>query len=200
MSEPHALIAGAGIGGLSAALCLARAGWRVSIFESAPAFEEVGAGLQLSPNASAILEKLNVVERLRGSSLAPHSIRVRRARDGATLALMPMADAERRWGAPYLLTHRADLQRALLQAAAREDAIRIHGGVAVAGFASGADGVVAAPAPGPAAARGDGRLPDRRRWSALPYPRKAARRRRRFAGCHAAHRLARAHRRRSRPG
>ncbi len=71
MSEPHALIAGAGIGGLSAALCLARAGWQVSVFESAPALDEVGAGLQLSPNASAILEKLNVVERLRGASLAP---------------------------------------------------------------------------------------------------------------------------------
>jgi salicylate hydroxylase len=144
MNEPHALIAGAGIGGLSAALCLARVGWRVSIFESAPAFEEVGAGLQLSPNASGILQKLNVLERLNGFALAPESIRVRRARDGATLSLMPLADAERRWGAPYLLIHRADLQRALLQAVAAEDAIRIHTGVSVAGFASGADGVVAA--------------------------------------------------------
>ncbi len=144
MSEPHALIAGAGIGGLSAALCLARAGWRVSIFESATTLEEVGAGLQLSPNASAILQKLNVIERLKGFSLAPESIRVRRARDGATLSLMPLADAERRWGAPYLLVHRADLQRALLQTVAEEDAIRIHAGVAVAGFASGSDGVVAA--------------------------------------------------------
>jgi salicylate hydroxylase len=144
MSEPHALIAGAGIGGLSAALCLARAGWRVSIFEFATTLEEVGAGLQLSPNASAILQKLSVVERLKGFSLAPESIRVRRARDGATLSLMPLADAERRWGAPYLLVHRADLQRGLLQAVAEEDAIRIHAGVAVAGFASGSDGVVAA--------------------------------------------------------
>ncbi len=144
MSEPHALIAGAGIGGLSAALCLARAGWRVSIFEAAAAFEEIGAGLQLSPNASAILRKLNVLDRLKGLALAPEAIRIRRARDGATLSLMPLADAERRWGAPYLLVHRADLQRALLQTVAQDDAIRVHAGAAVAGFAAGADGVVAA--------------------------------------------------------
>jgi salicylate hydroxylase len=144
MSHPHALIAGAGIGGLSAALCLVQAGWQVSIFDCAPALEEVGAGLQLSPNATAILRRLDVIERLAPSSLTPEAIRVRRASDGATLALMKLGDAESRWGAPYLLAHRADLQRALLDAAAKEDAIRIHTGVAVAGFAAGADGVVAA--------------------------------------------------------
>ncbi len=71
MSEPHALIAGAGIGGLSAALCLARAGWRVSVFESATAFEEFGAGLQLIAERERHSEKLNVLERLRGSSSRP---------------------------------------------------------------------------------------------------------------------------------
>lgn len=144
MSYPHALIAGAGIGGLSAALCLVRAGWQASVFDCAPALEEVGAGLQLSPNATAILRRLNVIERLASSSLTPEAIRVRRAGDGATLALMNLRDAERRWGAPYLLAHRGDLQRALLEAAAEQDAIRIHTGVTVAGFAAGAEGVVAA--------------------------------------------------------
>ena len=144
MSPPHALIAGAGIGGLSAALCLVRAGWQVSVFDSAPALEEVGAGLQLSPNATAILRKLNVLDRLMPSSLAPEAIRLRRASDGATLALMRISDPEGRWGAPYLLAHRADLQRALLGAAAAENAIKIHTGITVTGFASGEDGVVAA--------------------------------------------------------
>jgi salicylate hydroxylase len=149
MNEPHALIAGAGIGGLSAALCLARAGWRVSVFESANELEEVGAGLQLSPNASAILRKLNVIERLTGKSLAPDSIRVRRASDGATLSLMPLNGAERRWGAPYLLAHRADVQRALLDAVADEPSIKLHTGVAVTGFATGPNGVVAELREGP---------------------------------------------------
>ena len=143
MSEPHALIAGAGIGGLSAALCLAGAGWRVSLFESAPAFEEVGAGLQLSPNASAILQRLNVVERLKASPWPPID-----QGEAGPRRRHAVADAARRrrtaLGAPYLLIHRADLQRALLQAVAAQEAISIHTGVAVAGFASDADGVVAA--------------------------------------------------------
>jgi salicylate hydroxylase len=144
MRAPHALIAGAGIGGLCAALCLVRAGWRVSLFEQAKQFEEAGAGLQLTPNASVILSGLNVIKRLTPSSVSHRAIRVRRARDGATLCLMEINDAEERWGAPYLLVHRADLQRALLEAVAREDAIAIHTGVAVASFASGDDGVAVA--------------------------------------------------------
>jgi salicylate hydroxylase len=141
MTQPHALIAGAGIGGLSAALSLARAGWRVSVFESANALEEVGAGLQLSPNASAILRDLNVIERLRPMCLAPESIRVRRASDGATLCLMRLRDAEKRWGAPYLLAHRADLQRALLDAVAEDASIDLQTGAAVTNFAATPKGV-----------------------------------------------------------
>jgi salicylate hydroxylase len=148
MKPPHAVIAGAGIGGLSTALSLARIGWRVSLYEKANILEEAGAGLQLSPNASAILGKLGVLERLSPFALFPEAVRIRRARDGATLALMPLGGAEARWGAPYLAVHRADLQRVLLEAAAREDAIRLQTAAAVAGFASGKDGVAVAIAQG----------------------------------------------------
>jgi salicylate hydroxylase len=144
MSLPHAVIAGAGIGGLCAALCLARAGWRVSLYDQAKVLDEMGAGLQLSPNASAILQRLGVIERLARFALRPQAIRIRRARDGATLALMPLDDAQKRWGAPYLVVHRADLQRALLEAVAQEPGISLQTGAAVAGFASGADGVFVA--------------------------------------------------------
>ncbi|MCI0735468.1 MAG: FAD-dependent monooxygenase [Beijerinckiaceae bacterium] len=141
MSPPHAVIAGAGIGGLCASLCLARKGWRVSLYERAKELSEIGAGLQLSPNASVILQKLGAIERLTRLALRPKAIRIRRARDGETLALMPLEDAERRWGAPYLVAHRADLQRALLESVAREPGISLEAGAAVAGFASGASGV-----------------------------------------------------------
>ncbi len=144
MSLPHAVIAGAGIGGLCTSLCLARAGWRVSLYEKAKVLEETGAGLQLSPNASAILGRLGVIERLTPFALRPKAIRIRRARDGATLALMPLDDAEQRWGAPYLVVHRADLQRALLEAIARESSITLQTGAAVAGFASGENSVAVA--------------------------------------------------------
>jgi salicylate hydroxylase len=148
MSPPHAVIAGAGIGGLCTALCLARVGWRVSLYEKAKALDETGAGLQLSPNASTILRKLGVLERLAPFALAPEAIRIRRARDGATLALMPLDGAEARWGAPYLVVHRADLQRALLETVAHQGTIRLQTGAAVAGFASGKEGVAVAIAQG----------------------------------------------------
>ncbi len=148
MNPPHAVIAGAGIGGLSAALSLARVGWRVSLYEKAKVLEETGAGLQLSPNASTILRNLGVLERLTPFALRPEAIRIRRARDGATLALMPLESAEKRWGAPYLVVHRADLQRALLETVAREGSITLQTGAAVAGFAPGGDGVAVAIAQG----------------------------------------------------
>jgi salicylate hydroxylase len=144
MNPPHAVIAGAGIGGLCTALCLARGGWRVSLYEKAKVLEETGAGLQLSPNASAILERLGLIARLTPLALRPKAIRIRRARDGATLAVVPLDDADRRWGAPYLVVHRADLQRALLEAIARESGIRLETGAAVAGFASGENFVAVA--------------------------------------------------------
>lgn len=115
--EPHALIAGAGIGGLAAALCVAAAGFRVSLFEKSAVVQEVGAGLQIGPNASAILRKLGVLPRLAGLALAPEAIRIRRASDGATLQSLSLKDAEQRWGAPYLLIHRGDLHRALYETA-----------------------------------------------------------------------------------
>ena len=148
MNPPHAVIAGAGIGGLSAALSLARVGLRVSLFEKAKVLEESGAGLQLSPNASAILRNLGVLEHLTPFALRPEAIRIRRAQDGATLALMPLESAEKRWGAPYLVVHRADLQRALLETVAREGSITLQTGAAIAGFAPSSSGVAVAIAQG----------------------------------------------------
>ncbi len=151
MERRRALIAGAGIGGLSAALCLARADFEVSIFEQAPRLEEVGAGLQLSPNASVILRRLGVLERLRAAALEPRAIRVRRARDGHLLAVLPLEDAEWRWGAPYLLAHRADLQRALVAAVAAEPRVALRTGTAVTDFSASRDAVTIALEDGEAA-------------------------------------------------
>jgi salicylate hydroxylase len=115
----RALIAGAGIGGLTAALALAREDFEVEVFERAPALEEFGAGLQLGPNATRVLRRLGVLEAVSGLAIAPRAIRVLRGSDGAEITRLPVGDAERRWGAPYLVIHRADLQRALAEAATR---------------------------------------------------------------------------------
>ena len=126
MEDGAVLIVGAGIGGLTLALALADAGASVTIIERAPALDEAGAGLQLSPNASGVLDRLGVLSRLTSAALAPTDIHVRRARDGATLQRLPLAEAAARWGSPYLLAHRADLQKALLAAVADRPRIEIR--------------------------------------------------------------------------
>ncbi len=142
MSAPlHVVISGAGIGGLTAALSLARDGARVTLLERAPIFEEVGAGLQLSPNATNILHDLGVLDRLRPWTLAPEALRIRRARDGADLVRMPLGPlADARWGAPHLVIHRADLQRVLVAACASLPLITLKTDCEVLGFASVTEG------------------------------------------------------------
>ncbi|MDB5643030.1 MAG: monooxygenase FAD-binding, partial [Hyphomicrobiales bacterium] len=136
MSAPrHALIAGAGVGGLSAALALARAGLRVTVLERAPSLDEVGAGLQLSPNASGILDELGVLSRLDGLALAPDRVRVRSSSTGADVMVLPLGRAAlARWGAPSLVVHRADLQGALLAQVRETPSIALRTGADVAGF------------------------------------------------------------------
>ncbi|TAL80077.1 MAG: monooxygenase [Beijerinckiaceae bacterium] len=136
-AAPHALIAGAGIGGLAAALCLARSGFRVSIFERAASLEAVGAGLQISPNASAILRDLGVLPLLNGSALAPVALNIRRGRDGELLQRISLENAERHWGAPYLLAHRADLQKALFESITRDSRITLALGHELIGLNTG---------------------------------------------------------------
>jgi len=134
MTKRHALIAGAGIGGLTAALCLARNGWRVTLLERAPVLEEVGAGLQLSPNASRVLKALGVLQRLEGYALAPKGITIRRGQTASRLAWLDLQQTERQWGVPYMLALRCDLQRALIEAVAALPDIQLLTGHEVAGF------------------------------------------------------------------
>jgi salicylate hydroxylase len=130
-----ALVAGAGVGGLAAALHLAQAGFAVSVHERAKALEEYGAGLQLSPNATRLLAKIGALEGLDGFALEPEAMIVRRARDGVELTRMILGQAaRRRWGAPYLVAHRADLLRALLDRVAHEPGIALNLDSAVRGF------------------------------------------------------------------
>ncbi len=107
-------IAGAGIGGLTAALALAGRGFRVVVLEKAERLEEAGAGLQLSPNASRVLVGLGLEGRLKTRAVVPEAISIISARAGSEIARLPLGDAAgSRAGAPYWVVHRADLQAAL---------------------------------------------------------------------------------------
>jgi salicylate hydroxylase len=107
-------VAGAGIGGLTASLALARQGFRVVVLEKAERLEEAGAGLQLSPNASRVLVDLGLAPRLATRAVTPEAISLMSARRGGEVARMPLGEAATlRAGAPYWVAHRADLQAAL---------------------------------------------------------------------------------------
>ena len=137
----RALIAGAGVAGLTCALALAREGFEVAVYERAARIEEFGAGIQISPNAARVLERLDALEGVEARAEEPSEIRISRGRDDAILARLPLSDARKRWGAPYLTLHRADLIEALSARIAREKSISVHVGVEVAGLASDDQGV-----------------------------------------------------------
>lgn len=126
------IIAGAGVAGLTAALAFAGRGYAVRLFEQASRLEAAGAGIQLSPNATRILRKLGVLERLLPAALRPEAVVLKDAGTLRELARVPLGQAaEARWQAPYLVAHRADLQAALLAQVAERPGIELVTGARV---------------------------------------------------------------------
>jgi salicylate hydroxylase len=105
-----ALIAGGGIGGVTAALCLLDAGIDVELYERSSVFNEVGAGIQISPNGVKVLERLGVRDELDAAAFRPEALEMRTGPSGVRIFSIPMRDeAVRQYGAPYYHVHRADL-------------------------------------------------------------------------------------------
>ncbi len=133
-------IAGAGIAGLSAAIACKLSGFDVAIFEREPALEEIGAGLQLGPNATRIMEGWDLD--LLGTSVEPEAVELRNALTGSLLNTVPLRRAARaRYGAPYVTLLRADLQKALLTRS-QELGIPIKYGAPVSRLGQDDEGVV----------------------------------------------------------
>jgi salicylate hydroxylase len=119
-------VIGGGIGGLSAALALLKAGCDVHVYEQAPRFGEIGAGIQISPNASRLLRRLGLGDAMDACGVRPVAVHQRRWDDGRTLQRAPLgASVEAAFGAPYFHFHRGDLA-ALLAAALPAE--RAHAG------------------------------------------------------------------------
>jgi salicylate hydroxylase len=135
------IVAGAGIGGLTASLALAQRGFRVIVLDQSPRLEEIGAGLQLSPNAARILIGLGLEDRVRTYAVEPDAIDIRTSQD-RVLARLPLGDyAAERYGAPYWVTHRADLQAALLDAVRDNPDIALKLGARVEDFVVHGNGI-----------------------------------------------------------
>ena len=114
MSE-KVLIVGGGIAGLASGLALARAHAEVRIFERAPALTEVGAGVQLGPNVTRILNAWGMLPAIEKVATYPANLHARNAKSGEVLATLPLSNMTTRYGSPYITIHRADLQNALLE-------------------------------------------------------------------------------------
>jgi salicylate hydroxylase len=142
MRKYKVLIAGGGIGGLSAASCLMLAGHDVEIYEQAPELAEVGAGIQISANAMHVLRHLGIGDAIVAAGVKPEAYVFRLHHTGEVIQRFSLAEEhERLHGAPYTQLHRADLHD-LIAARVRElspDAVRLNS--KVAGFVQDEDGV-----------------------------------------------------------
>ena len=136
------LIAGAGIGGLTAALACTQLGAQVALFERAGEFTEVGAGIQLGPNAMRVLHGLGLQDALARVVALPHKLQVRSAISGKPLGSLRLGDvAKKRYGAPYATIHRADLHGLLVQALCQRGDVDIHLNHAASGFVESDGGI-----------------------------------------------------------
>ncbi len=136
-SQLDIAVAGAGIGGLAAAIALARRGFNVVVHEKAAEFQEIGAGIQLSPNAMHVLRRLDLEDAVLQCATEPKAIDIRIAKDGRHLASINLKDECRsRYGAPYVVIHRADLLEVLLTRAREQQSISITTGSEISSIMS----------------------------------------------------------------
>lgn len=143
------LIAGGGIGGLTTAIALGRKDIDSQVLERSAFDNEAGAGIQLGPNATRILGPLGVLDVLMPKTFRPEAVWLFDGLSGKKLATVPLGDtAERRYGAPYLTAHRADLHEALRAAAANARHVTLTPNFTVASIEDGG-GITVASLDGP---------------------------------------------------
>ena len=120
------LVAGGGIGGLAAALALARLGLPLKVLEQASQIGEIGAGIQLGPNAFSAFDALGIGERARKLAVYTDRLVMMDAVDESEVASVPVGEAFRkRFGNPYAVSHRADVHQSLLEGVQQSERIEL---------------------------------------------------------------------------
>src|SRR5277367_4906839 len=113
----HILVVGGGLGGAAAALALGLKGFRVRVLEQAPEFGVIGYGIQLGPNVFPMFDRLGVTEAVLTQSITPKAVLMIDSVDGSVIVRIPTgASFVERFKRPYIVTHRVDLHRVLLDA------------------------------------------------------------------------------------
>ncbi|MGF0116750.1 FAD-dependent monooxygenase [Promicromonospora sp. Marseille-Q5078] len=139
----RALVVGGGIGGLATAMSLKRSGLPVRVVEQAPEFGEIGAGLQLGPNATRILDSWGLMDKVRKVGVEPARLVLRDAVNGQELAALDLqGDFLERYGSPYVVIHRTDLHAILLEAC-REAGVELSTGTRISSVVQHDRGTVA---------------------------------------------------------
>ena len=142
MSKPRILIAGAGIGGIVAALALLQRGFDVALYEQAAELRELGAGVQISPNGALVLRALGLEPALQAIASVPVAKEMRLFNTGQAWRVQDLgADAETRFGAPYWLVHRGDFHAVLVHALAERAPGAVHVDACCVDFTQDPDGV-----------------------------------------------------------
>jgi 3-hydroxybenzoate 6-monooxygenase len=138
------LVVGGGIGGLAAALALARKGLAVELLEQADEFKEVGAGIQLGPNVFRMFEVLGLTDAVRQFAVFPENLIMLDAISGEEVTRIPLGEGFRsKFKHPYALIYRPDLLNVLLDACRKVDLIRLHTSQKIIGVEETRDGVIA---------------------------------------------------------
>lgn len=141
-SDVPVLVAGGGIGGLAAALALVRQGFSVLVFEQASEIGEIGAGMQLGPNAFHAYDALGVGEKARSRAVFTERMVMHDAVDGRLIGEIPTGDAFRvRFGNPYAVIHRVDAHTALLEGVRASDQVQFQTSTRIVRVEQDADGV-----------------------------------------------------------
>jgi len=129
------VVAGGGLGGLAAALALARKGFRVLVLEQAKEFGEIGAGIQLAPNAWHAIDALGVGALVKKQAVFIERLLMMDGVSGESVIDIPLdARFAKRFGNPYAVTHRADIHGAFLDGCRANELIELRSGTKVSGF------------------------------------------------------------------